>query len=73
MKHFPHFLNFDPKKTGENMLTDPNNKCIISDIPEINMAIKDVFKDVLKHTHGLGIFEMVKITGLNRQDRNRNC
>ena len=27
------------------------------------MAIKDVFKDVLKHTHGLGIFEMVKITG----------
>jgi hypothetical protein len=27
------------------------------------MVIKDVFKDVLKHTHGLGIFEMVKITG----------
>ena len=27
------------------------------------MAIKDVFKDVLKHTHSLGIFEMVKITG----------
>ena len=28
------------------------------------MAIKDIFKDVLKHTHGLGIFEMVKITGV---------
>lgn len=27
------------------------------------MVIKDVFKDILKHTHGLGIFEMVKITG----------
>ena len=27
------------------------------------MVIKDIFKDVLKHTHGLGIFEMVKITG----------
>ena len=27
------------------------------------MAIKDVFKDVLKHTHGLGIFEMVKVIG----------
>ena len=27
------------------------------------MAIKDILKDVLKHTHGLGIFEMVKITG----------
>ena len=26
-------------------------------------AIKDILKDVLKHTHGLGIFEMVKITG----------
>ena len=26
-------------------------------------AIKDTLKDVLKHTHGLGIFEMVKITG----------
>jgi hypothetical protein len=25
--------------------------------------IKDFFKDVLKHTHGLGIFEMVKVTG----------
>ena len=25
--------------------------------------IKDILKDVLKHTHGLGIFEMVKITG----------
>ena len=24
-------------------------------------AIKDILKDVLKHTHGLGIFEMVKI------------
>lgn len=27
------------------------------------MVIKDIFKDILKHTHGLGIFEMVKITG----------
>jgi hypothetical protein len=27
------------------------------------MAIKDILKDVLKHTHGLGIFDMVKITG----------
>ncbi len=27
------------------------------------MATKDIFKDILKHTHGLGIFEMVKITG----------
>ena len=26
-------------------------------------AIKDILKDILKHTHGLGIFEMVKITG----------
>ena len=25
--------------------------------------IKNILKDVLKHTHGLGIFEMVKITG----------
>lgn len=25
--------------------------------------IKDTLKDVIKHTHGLGIFEMVKITG----------
>jgi len=25
--------------------------------------IKDILKDVLKHTHGLGIFEMVKING----------
>jgi hypothetical protein len=25
--------------------------------------IKDILKDILKHTHGLGIFEMVKITG----------
>ena len=28
-----------------------------------NNYIKDVLKDVLKHTHGLGIFEMVKLTG----------
>ena len=28
-----------------------------------NNHIKDILKDVLKHTHGLGIFEMVKITG----------
>jgi|TARA_R110001592_G_scaffold132997_14_gene348070 hypothetical protein len=28
-----------------------------------NNYIKDVLKDVLKHTHGLGIFEMVKMTG----------
>ena len=28
-----------------------------------NNYIKDVFKDVLKHTHGLGIFEMVKLIG----------
>ena len=27
------------------------------------MAIKDILKDVLKHTHNLGIFEMVKVTG----------
>jgi len=27
------------------------------------MVIKDILKDVLKHTHGLGIFEMVKLTG----------
>lgn len=26
--------------------------------------LKDTFKDVLKHTHSLGIFEMVRITGL---------
>ena len=25
--------------------------------------IKDILKDILRHTHGLGIFEMVKITG----------
>ena len=25
--------------------------------------VNDIFKDVLKHTHSLGIFEMVKITG----------
>lgn len=25
--------------------------------------LKDTFKDILKHTHGLGIFEMVRITG----------
>lgn len=25
--------------------------------------VKNVLKDILKHTHGLGIFEMVKITG----------
>ena len=28
-----------------------------------NNYIKDTLKDVLKHTHNLGIFEMVKITG----------
>jgi hypothetical protein len=28
--------------------------------------IKDIFKDILKHTHGLGIFEMVKITGTDQ-------
>lgn len=28
-----------------------------------NNYIKDTFKDVLKHTHSLGIFEMVKISG----------
>ena len=27
------------------------------------MQIKDILKDILKHTYGLGIFEMVKITG----------
>ena len=27
------------------------------------MAIKDILKDVLKHTHSLGIFEQVKLTG----------
>jgi len=26
--------------------------------------LKDTFKDILKHTYGLGIFEMVRITGL---------
>jgi len=25
--------------------------------------LKDTFKDILKHTHGLGIFEMVRLTG----------
>ena len=28
-----------------------------------NHYIRDTLKDVLKHTHGLGIYEMVKITG----------
>ena len=28
-----------------------------------NNYIKDTLKDVLKHTHNLGIFEMVKVTG----------
>ncbi len=28
-----------------------------------NNYIKDTLKDVLKHTHSLGIFEMVKISG----------
>ena len=27
------------------------------------MAIKDIIKDVLKHTHSLGIFDSVKLTG----------
>ena len=27
--------------------------------------ISDTLKDVLKHTHGLGIFEMVKIKGVD--------
>lgn len=26
-------------------------------------SVKDTLKDILKHTHGLGIFDMVKITG----------
>jgi hypothetical protein len=29
--------------------------------------IKDVLKDVLKHTHGLDIFEMVRITGTDKE------
>ena len=28
-----------------------------------NNYIKDTLKDVLRHTHSLGIFEMVKISG----------
>ena len=28
-----------------------------------NNYIKDTLKDVLKHTHNLGIFEMVKVSG----------
>ena len=28
-----------------------------------NNYIKDTLKDVLRHTHSLGIFEMVKING----------
>ena len=28
--------------------------------------IKDTLKDVIRHTHDLGIFEMVKIKGSNR-------
>ena len=29
----------------------------------MNNYIKDFFKDVLRHTHGLGIFEMAKVRG----------
>ena len=32
-----------------------------------NNYIKDTLKDVLKHTHNLGIFEMVKVTGTAEQ------
>ena len=40
---------------SEKQINDYQNDGVI--------IIKDVFKDVLKHTHGLGIFEMVKVTG----------
>ena len=28
-----------------------------------NNYIKDTLKDIIKHTHSLGIYEMVKVTG----------
>ena len=31
--------------------------------------IKDTLKDVIRHTHDLGILEMVKIKGINRTQR----
>lgn len=31
------------------------------------VSVKDTLKDILKHTHGLGIFEMVKITGTDAE------
>lgn len=34
-----------------------------------NNYIKDTLKDVIKHTHSLGIFEMVKITGTLEETR----
>lgn len=30
-------------------------------------SIRDILKDIVKHTHSLGIFEMVKITGTNTE------
>ena len=34
-----------------------------------NNYIKDTLKDVLKHTHSLGIFEMVKVKGTAEETR----
>lgn len=31
------------------------------------VSVKDTLKDILKHTHGLGIFDMVKITGTDAE------
>lgn len=31
------------------------------------VSVKDTLKDILKHTHGLGIFDMVKITGTDSE------
>ncbi len=33
----------------------------------MTISVKDTLKDMLKHTHGLGIFDMVKITGTQEE------
>jgi hypothetical protein len=33
----------------------------------MTITIKDTLKDILRHTHGLGIFDMVKITGTKEE------
>lgn len=33
----------------------------------MTVSIRDILKDIVKHTHGLGIFDMVKITGSDKE------